>query len=92
MNAVADQTFQGAYCRNCGRPIRMSIAMVNRQAASNSTGTDQNPHFITKVFPARCRSCLKESLYILDEIEDISEQESPRAYAATHPPHGAPSR
>jgi hypothetical protein len=65
MNAVAiGATFQGVICRNCGKSIRLSEAVIQRQS-------NQNMDLVTKVFSARCRRCHKESLYTLTEIEDI---------------------
>ena len=65
MNAVAvEATFQGVICRNCGKPIRLSVAVIQRQS-------NQNTDLVTKVFSARCRKCHKESVYTLTEIEDI---------------------
>ena len=65
MNAVAvEATFQGVTCRNCGKPVRPSPAVIQRQSI-------QNRDLVTKVFSARCRKCHKESVYTLTEIEDI---------------------
>jgi hypothetical protein len=66
MNAVAPApTMQGVICRNCGKPIRLSRAVVERQS-------NLNPDLVTKVFSARCRKCHRESVYAVSEIEDIS--------------------
>ena len=47
MNAVAvEPTFPGVICRNCGKPIRLSAAVIQRQA-------NQNKDLVTKVFSAR---------------------------------------
>ena len=64
MNAVAEATIQGVICRNCGKPIRLSATVIQRQS-------HQNTDLVTKVFSARCRKCRKESVYTLTEIEDI---------------------
>jgi ribosomal protein L40E len=68
MNAVAveaiEATFQGVICRNCGKSIRLSAAVIQRRS-------NQNTDLVTKAFSARCRRCHKESLYTLTEIEDI---------------------
>jgi len=68
MNVVAPApTLQGVICRNCGKPIRLSRAVIERKS-------NQSPDLVTKVFSARCRKCHKESVYVLTEIEDISHQ------------------
>jgi len=69
MNAVAEPILQGVTCRNCGKPIRLSKAVIERQS-------NQNPDLVTKIFAARCRKCHKESLYALTEIEDIFHEPS----------------
>ena len=72
MDAVAVvPTFRGVSCRNCGKPIRLSAALIQRQAA---TETNQNPDLVTKVFPARCRRCHKEGVYSVAEIADLPEK------------------
>ena len=66
MNTVAvAPTLQAVICRNCGHPIRLSAAVIERQSK-------HNPDLVTKVFSARCRKCYKENLYALTDIEDIS--------------------
>ena len=75
MNAVAEATFQGVICRNCGKPIRLSAAVIQRQS-------NQNTDLVTKVFSARCRKCNKESVYALAEakahLRTVSRKEAKR--------------
>ena len=76
MNAVtAEPTFRGVTCRLCGKPIRLSAALIKRQATMDATGANQNPDLVTKVFPARCRRCHKEGLYALAEVADFAERQ-----------------
>jgi hypothetical protein len=75
---VAEPTFRGVICQSCGKPIRLSAAVIKRQAAIQAAETkqnqDANPDLITKVFPARCRRCHKEGLYALAELADFPEE------------------
>jgi hypothetical protein len=61
--AVAKSVPRGVVCRNCGKPIHLSATVVERK--------NSNPELITKIFPARCKTCNRESLYNLDEIVEF---------------------
>ena len=58
--AVAKSVPRGVVCRYCGKPIHLSATLLERK--------NSNPDLITKIFPARCKSCTQERLYSLEEI------------------------
>jgi DNA-directed RNA polymerase subunit RPC12/RpoP len=57
-------------CRTCGKPIRLSASLAKRQSVVESE--DAVSEFTSRVFPARCRTCLAEAIYALHEIDCIS--------------------
>jgi len=61
---VAKPVGHGVVCRNCGKPIHLSARVVERK--------NPNPELITKIFPARCKRCSRESLYSLEEIVEFT--------------------
>ena len=77
MHATAIQTeFRGVSCRRCGKPIRLSASLLNREAALRSAKSGQE--LSSRVFPARCRRCYAEAVFALDQIADFSEPDSYR--------------
>lgn len=71
MTAVlAKDATQGVLCRNCGKPIRLSHALLNGRIAT------VNSDLASKIFPARCRRCGRENLYSIDETIVIAAHDS----------------
>ena len=68
MNAVVETTFRGVSCRNCGKPVRLSAALFDRQESHS------NPDLATKTFAIRCKRCNREGLYSVGEISDFPTQ------------------
>ena len=62
---IPDVVTHGVVCRNCGKPIRLSRALLNRRIAT------VNSDLASKIFPARCRRCGRENLYSIDETSDL---------------------
>ena len=69
MPATTGTMFRGVTCKHCRKPIRLSVAVLNRK--------QQNlpPDLVTKVFPGRCKSCRREALYSLDEISEFPDEQ-----------------
>jgi hypothetical protein len=68
------QHFRGVHCRHCGKPVRVPALVMKNETATNaqsSTG-DMRHHLISQVFVLRCRSCHKESVYSINQIEDFA--------------------
>jgi hypothetical protein len=62
---------RGVSCRNCGRPIRLSAALLQRETELKKEQPPADQQLQTKVFPARCRACHVEAIYTVDQITDL---------------------
>jgi len=76
MHATAIQAkFRGVSCKRCGMPIRLSAAMLKREAALKGAGPSQRQELSSRVFQARCRRCHAEAIFTLVQIADFRERE-----------------
>jgi hypothetical protein len=66
--------FRGVHCRRCGKPVRVPALVMKNESASlaQSSGDPTQYRLISQVFVLRCRSCHKESVYAINQIEDFS--------------------
>jgi hypothetical protein len=67
--AVKEQV-RGVYCVYCGKPVRLSVGLIRREASIRNEPAQQQ-QLQSRVFPARCRSCRAESIYTLDQIVNL---------------------
>jgi hypothetical protein len=76
MNAAhVHSVFRGVVCKYCGRPIRLTSPFIKREMAIKNDDT-KIEQLRSRVFLKRCRNCLKESLYDLDQISEFSMNEA----------------
>ena len=68
MTTATGSTFRGVICKHCGKPVRLSLALLKRKE------TNPEAELFTKVLPARCKSCRRESLYSLEEIIEFPDE------------------
>jgi hypothetical protein len=64
--AIKEQV-RGVYCVYCGKPVRLSVGLIRREATLRKESSLQQ-QLQTRVFPARCRSCRAEGIYTMDQI------------------------
>jgi thymidine kinase len=76
MIATTQETVRGVVCRHCGKPIRLSATILRREAELNRAqkGSEEVLLLQTRVFPARCRACHEEHIYVLEEIQEFPRQ------------------
>jgi hypothetical protein len=73
MQAVAmREVVRGVYCRNCGKPLRLSPSLIQREATIRLSLPEAMPELKSRVFSARCRECLGESVYTLNQVVDLT--------------------
>lgn len=74
------QHFRGVHCRRCGKPVRVPALVMKNESASLAQTSEDTPQYrlTSQVFVLRCRSCHKESVYSINQIED---------FAFVPPPH-----
>jgi hypothetical protein len=71
MMAALSNTFRGVHCSRCGKPVRVSTVIANRETNSPPRA-DDSQHLGSKVFVLRCRACEGESVYSVNQIVDSS--------------------
>ena len=67
--------FRGVICRYCDRPIRLTSPFIKREMEIKHDDT-KIEQLRSRVFLKRCRNCLKEGIYSLDQIGDYPTAES----------------
>jgi len=67
MMAVLSNTFRGVHCSRCGKPVRVSTVIANREKDSLPRA-DDSQHLVSRVFVLRCRGCEGESVYSVNQI------------------------
>ena len=68
MSTATGITFRGVTCKHCGKPVRLSVALLKRKEMN------LQPELQTRVFSARCKSCRREGLYSLEEISEYPDE------------------
>jgi hypothetical protein len=56
MIAALSNTFRGVHCSRCGKPVRVSTVIANRETDSPPRA-DDSQHLVSRVFVLRCRAC-----------------------------------
>jgi hypothetical protein len=71
MNAAhVPMVFRGIACRYCAKPMSLTSPFLKREM---SIKHDEKVHELSsRVFVKRCRNCLKEAIYNLDQIIDFA--------------------
>ena len=67
--------FRGVPCRYCSKPIRLTSPFIQREVSIKNDDA-RVQELSSRVFAKRCRSCLKEAIYNLDQIIDFPLNES----------------
>jgi hypothetical protein len=65
--------FRGIICRYCAKPIRLTSPFIKREMSIKHDDS-RVQELSSKVFAKRCRNCLKEAIYNLDQIADFPVQ------------------
>ncbi len=64
---------RGISCRNCGRAIKLSLAILSRETIIKQDELSFGQELHSRVFAARCRDCREEGIYSLNQVIDIEE-------------------
>jgi hypothetical protein len=63
-------TFRGVHCSRCGKPVRVSTVIANRET-NTPPRADDSQHLVSRVFVLRCRACEGESVYSVYSVNQI---------------------
>ena len=82
---VTSESFRGVLCRHCSKPVRVPNMVMKKESESlDQHDTNQTEyHLISRVFVLRCRSCEKESVYNVNQIQDFHPQLARAAKASS---------
>jgi len=76
MNAAQfPMVFRGVTCRYCAKPIRLTSPFIKREMTIKHDDV-RVQELSSRVFAKRCRNCLKEGIYNLDQITDFQLKNS----------------
>ncbi len=67
--------FRGVTCRYCAKPICLTSPFIKR-GMSIKHDDARVLELSSRVFAKRCRNCLKEAIYNLDQIIDFPVKDS----------------
>ena len=73
--AHVPMVFRAVTCRFCGKPIRLASPFIKREMSIKHADS-RVQEMSSRVFVKRCRSCLKEAIYNLNQIIDFPLNES----------------
>jgi len=73
--AHVPMVFRGLICRYCAKPIRLTSPFIKREMAIKHDD-ERVQELSSRVFAKRCRNCLKEAIYNLDQITDFHLNDS----------------
>jgi hypothetical protein len=68
--AHVPMVFRGVTCRYCSKPICLTSRFIEREMSIKHDGSKVQ-ELSSRVFVKRCRNCLKETIYNLDQIIDF---------------------
>lgn len=71
MDATNSENNRAVRCFHCGRPIRVSTFVAQKESKSKFSSSTERL-FGSRVFALRCRLCEKESIYTMNQVEDSS--------------------
>ena len=75
MNAAhVPMVFRGVTCRYCAKPISLTSPFIKREMSIKHDEA-RGQELSSRVFVKRCRNCLKEAIYNLDQIIDFQLDE-----------------
>ncbi len=65
--------YRGVRCFYCGKPVHLPMNMVGRAESIRNHESHSSQHFLSRVFLLRCRSCVREAVYTIDQVNDYPE-------------------
>jgi len=63
----------GVLCFYCGKPVHLPENIIRRANSAGNQESDSTQHLLSRVFLLRCRSCIREAVYTIDQVIDCSE-------------------
>ena len=72
--------YRGVLCLYCGKPVNLPENVIGRHNAIKNQESNSTHDLLSRVFVLRCRTCVREVVYTIDQIIDdqktLTSQES----------------
>jgi hypothetical protein len=65
--------YEGPCCVYCGKPLHPSKNIIRRANAIREQESNSTAHLMSRVFLLRCRSCVRETVYTIDQFVRCAE-------------------
>jgi hypothetical protein len=65
--------YRGMRCFYCGKPVHIPQNIIDRSLAIRIQESSSTQHLMSRVFLLRCRSCVREAVYTIDQVFDSPE-------------------
>ena len=72
--AVSRSKMRGVLCRRCNKTVPLTASFAERENTFKTEEPDARQELLSRVFPLRCKSCGAETIYTLDEVNDLVER------------------
>jgi hypothetical protein len=60
-------------CVYCGKPVQPPKNILRRAKAVHNVEPNSTEHLLSRVFRLRCRWCVREAVYTIDQVIDGPE-------------------
>jgi hypothetical protein len=60
-------------CFYCGKPVHPPNNIIRRANSIRNEESNSTVHLLSRVFLLRCRSCVREAVYTIDQVIDLQE-------------------
>ena len=68
-------------CFYCGKPVHPPTNILRRASSIRDEESNSTEHLLSRVFLLRCRSCVREAVYTIDQVIDGPETPTPHQSA-----------
>jgi len=65
--------YRSVICLYCGKPVHLPENIVRRANSTKNLESNATQHLLSRVFLLRCRSCVREAVYTIDQVIDSPE-------------------
>jgi hypothetical protein len=65
--------YRGVFCLYCGKPVNLPETIIVRHDAIKNQESISTQHLLSRVFVLRCRTCVREAVYTIDQVIDRPE-------------------
>lgn len=71
--AVSRSKMRGVLCRRCNKTVPLPASFAERENTFKTGEPGAQRELLSRVFPLRCKFCGVETIYTLDDVDDLVE-------------------